>query len=582
MSQEPFQPTPEQKAIIRHDGSAFIQACPGAGKTRVMAERARRLFENMPPGRGVAFLSFTQAAVFELDTRLRQEGILTAPVFPSFIGTFDSFVWQILIAPFGVKGSDARPRLIADIADLTVTPFNGAHPLPLSCFDPQTNKILPGAAKLRGFDVSQKPAYQVQAYETCSANTRGGLRARGHLGFDQARDEALSRLNDPEVSGRIAAALAGRFFEVIVDEAQDCNPDDLKIVSWLRDAGLPVKVVCDPHQSIYEFRGGVTDQLLDFEKKFDDHQRKKLTGNFRSTPNICKAIAQFRPPAARGTPDDSLGAFKNEVTPVHILSYAGAAVPSSIGGKFSDLLRQSAIDVSASPVLAATKASAAAAVGQPQPSRRHDRAVRLAEAVTGFHFASGFNDMKAALECAHEIFLDLEGHLAGTSYHQYLSEMEVETLSWRPRVIMLLRELRYGSAKHRDAGVWHATAKDILAKSLAIPDGQSIAQKLKWNDAIELSLAAVPGGTAMSRTIHSVKGMEFPAVCVVTTGSTLKGILDFLETGSPEDKSEDARKLYVAASRAQRLLVIAAPKSQAERLGAHLGSQGASVKITDI
>jgi ATP-dependent exoDNAse (exonuclease V) beta subunit len=76
--------------------------------------------------------------------------------------------------------------------------------------------------------------------------------------------------------------------------------------------------------------------------------------------------------------------------------------------------------------------------------------------------------------------------------------------------------------------------------------------------------------------------MQFPAVCVVTTASTLKSILDFLETGKPGERAEDARKLYVAASRAQRLLVIAAPKSQAERLGTHLRAQGANVKVTTI
>lgn len=98
---------------------------------------------------------------------------------------------------------------------------------------------------------------------------------------------------------------------------------------------------------------------------------------------------------------------------------------------------------------------------------------------------------------------------------------------------------------------------------------------------MDAALAAVPSATAMPRTIHSVKGMEYPAVCVVTT-STLKGILDYLETGERDDKAEDARKLYVSASRAEKLLVIAAPKGQAERLKTHLCGQGAAVTIKEI
>ena len=186
MSQQPFAPTVQQRAAIGQDGSAFITACPGAGKTQVMTERARRLFQDMPQGRGVAFLSFTQAAVFELDTRLRREGLLPSPVFPSFIATFDSFVWQFLVAPFGLKGCDLRPRLIADIDHLSVEPFDGAHPLPLSCFCPQTGALLEQEAKRKGFDVTQKSEGQVQAYATAAADLRTRLLERGQLGFDEA------------------------------------------------------------------------------------------------------------------------------------------------------------------------------------------------------------------------------------------------------------------------------------------------------------------------------------------------------------------------------------------------------------
>ena len=582
MSLETFLPTKQQLDVIRHHGSAFISACPGAGKTRVMAERARQLFRDLPPGHGIAFLSFTHAAVFELGTRLRHLAVLPSPVFPSFLGTFDSFVWQFLVAPFGLKDTDLPPRLIPDVNELVLQPFSRAHPLPLSCFDPLTNRVIQDAAKRRGFNVSQKPSHQVQAYETAAKTLRNSLRRQGCLGFDQARQEALERLRDKQLSRRLASALASRFHEVVVDEAQDCNPDDLEIVSWLRDSGVDVKVVCDPHQSIYEFRGGVTDHLFSFANTFVSHERKLLTGNFRSTSNICKAIAQFRPSSSRTSADEALGSLRQDFTPVYILSYAGNAVPSSIGKEFSRLLQHLNIDNADSPVVAATKASAAAAVGQPRPSRRRDRSVRLAEAVTNFHFSSGFHDVKTALQSVHALLLDLEGRLANTSYEQYLSDNEIEPDSWRPLVIQVLQELQFDPTKFRNGKAWHIAAKDVLARHLTILEGQSISQKLKWNAAIDNALVAVKTDTAMSRTIHSVKGMEFPAVCVVTTASTLGGILDFLEKGHPVERAEDARKLYVAASRAQRLLVIAAPESQAERLRRHLQTKGASIELSKI
>ena len=251
MSGPEFIPTPEQEAVIGHDGAAFIHACPGAGKTRVMVERASRVFQDMPPGRGVAFLSFTKAAVSELDLRLRHRAVLPVPLYPSFIGTFDSFVWQFFIAPFGAMNTDVKPHLIPDIGQLLVTPFDGAQPVPLSCFNRSCGTMDRAAAKRAGFKAAMKKDYQIKQYETAAASLSSRLRKKGYLSFDDARALALKRQGDPVLSSRLARALTGRFREVIVDEAQDCNPDDLHIIAWLRDAGLPIKVICDPYQSIY-------------------------------------------------------------------------------------------------------------------------------------------------------------------------------------------------------------------------------------------------------------------------------------------------------------------------------------------
>jgi ATP-dependent exoDNAse (exonuclease V) beta subunit len=71
--------------------------------------------------------------------------------------------------------------------------------------------------------------------------------------------------------------------------------------------------------------------------------------------------------------------------------------------------------------------------------------------------------------------------------------------------------------------------------------------------------------------------MEFPGLCVVSSTTTCKDIIDYLTTGQPAQSAEGARKLYVAASRAERLLVIAVPKSQGTRLAAHIKKTCAEV-----
>jgi DNA helicase II / ATP-dependent DNA helicase PcrA len=582
MSEAIFDPTAEQRRIISHDGSAFIAACPGAGKTRVMVERARHVFPTLPPGRGIAFLSFTRSAISELEIRLRQQALLPSPAFPSFIGTFDSFVWQFLIAPFGLPGSDVRPRLIPDMKDWDVVPFNNAQVLPLSCFCPSSGGIDQAAARRKGFDVSRKPEYQLLAYSRKAITMRAHSLELGMVGFDEARLIALERINTEPTSSYIAAALCSRFSEVIVDEAQDCNPDDLRIVSWLRGSGIPIKVICDPHQSIYGFRGGVTDELFSFADEFTEHERKPLHGNFRSSSNICKATAMLRPPSAQNEVDEPLGKFKDVPHSVHVLSYAGTSVPSSIGPTFCALVRDIGEDMCECPVLAATRPSGAAAVGAPRRKARRDATLRLAIAVMDFHFPSCFDDVKSALEDTHRIILEIENLLSGSSYHKYLSDNDIKPASWRPRVMQILRDLRFDPAAFPDVHAWHDCAKSIFGRYITLPNGVSISQKLKWNPGIETLLSISATESAIARTIHSVKGLEYPTVCVVTTAKTLKGILDYLETGAPPESAEEARELYVAASRAQKLLVFAAPRSQASRFSSHLRTQGAEVTLTEI
>jgi hypothetical protein len=76
--------------------------------------------------------------------------------------------------------------------------------------------------------------------------------------------------------------------------------------------------------------------------------------------------------------------------------------------------------------------------------------------------------------------------------------------------------------------------------------------------------------------------MEFPAVCVVLTARTAGNILDLLEGVTSTGADEDVRELYVGASRAERLLAIAIPKSRASRLKVLLANGGCSVQIHEI
>jgi ATP-dependent DNA helicase UvrD/PcrA len=576
MRKEAFAATEEQARIIGHTGSAFIAACPGAGKTRVLVERARRLLAQRPSGRGIAFLSFTIAAVSEFEDRLRREGVVNIPAFPHFIGTFDAFLWQFLIAPFGVQGCRRRPKLIPDKDDWPIQPFPVAQPLPLRCFDRATGAAIPAMVQHHGF------RGKVKAHETAARNTRARFLERGELDFTDVRAIALGRLRDPALARVLASAFGARFQELIVDEAQDCNPVDLEIIGWFREAGVPVKVICDANQAIYGFRGGVTSELHEFSRTFRGDERLPLTGNFRSSRHIAKGIVALRAPGVRSVVDEALGEHRDEPTPVHILSYSGQGVPATIGAKFCELTEALGLHARDCPVVSATRRTGANALGHPQDTGVRDLSYRLAVAVSDYHFSFELGGRKDALVAIHRIMLDLEGHLVGKTYHQHTSEAELEPGSWRPRAIAIAEGLRYSPERFPTADAWHDHARRLLAPVLPEHGGQSINQRLRRNGDLAKALSIAPPSGHPARTIHSVKGMEFPAVCVVMSPSTAKGIVDFLTADSGGGDNEEARKIYVGASRAQRLLAIALPKTQAPRLRDLMAAMGGDVVLVTL
>lgn len=576
MSAGVFEPTTEQARIIGHDGSAFVSACPGAGKTRVLIERARRLLAYRSPGRGIAFLSFTTAAISELEDRLRREKLIEAPAFPHFIGTFDAFLWQFLIAPFGIPGCAERPRLIPDKEDKLVQPFPGAQALPLKNFDRISGNAIVEELVRNGFDKS--PA----RHEAAARTMRAAFLAHGELDFDDVREIALGRLRDPATSGVLGRAFAARFQELIVDEAQDCNPVDLEIIRWFREARIPVKVICDPNQAIYGFRGGVTDELWTFAETFPETEQLPMTGNFRSSPHIAKAIVALRAPSMRTNPDEALGDYRDEPTPVHVLAYPGTSAPAGIGAQFRQLTEALKLDARDCPILAATRNTGASALGQPVDDASKVLSCRLAMAVTRYHFSFGLGGLKEALEDLHKIVMELEGHTSKKTYHQHIVDAGIEPGSWRPRMLDLAESLRFDPARHATSDEWLEHARTLLAPCLPAGATQSINQRLRRHGDLAGALSAAPPIGHPARTIHSVKGMEFPSVCVVISVKWAKAILDFLTAADRALNFEEARKIYVGASRAQRLLVIAIPKSQSRRLAALLRTTGADVSLSSV
>jgi superfamily I DNA/RNA helicase len=292
---------------------------------------------------------------------------------------------------------------------------------------------------------------------------------------------------------------------------------------------------------------------------------------------ISTEIDTLRAPNMRAAIDEALGEHRNEPMAVQILSYSGRGVPSTIGAKFQELAAAMGLAARDCPVVSATRRTSANALGHPQDTGVRDLSYRLAVAVSDFHFSFELGGRKEALVAIHRIMLELGGRLGGKTYHQHLADADVAPDAWRPEALALAEALRFSPERFASVEAWHDEARRLLAPLLPA-DGQSINQRLRRNGELDKALSVAPSSGHAARTIHSVKGMEFPAICVVMSSSTAKGIIDFL-AGDAAGDNEEARKIYVGASRAQRLLAIALPRTQAPRLRDLMVAMGSEVEL---
>jgi DNA helicase II / ATP-dependent DNA helicase PcrA len=342
------EPTPQQRAFAEHPDEAFVEACPGGGKTRTIVSRVQTMFPRLPARKGIAVLSFTNSAIDEFRAKSRLSGLDAVHRHPNFVGTFDAFLRQFFVTPFGLQGVSVRPIVVDSWSTLGVeirlrgrAAFRGPG-VSLDRFDAATNAINPSLisyAGLRAHVLSNRTAY-----EQAARQTRLAFRQKGYVSAADARVEALARLKNALWSDSLGRAIAARFHEVIVDEAQDCNSLDLELLRWLRGHRLRVTVVSDLDQAIYGFRQGDPAALRGFSQIYGAANNLGLSGNFRSSPAICRCAATLR---NRAEPDEALGENAAVTLPICILKYNGNAPPASIHIVFNQLCEEAEIAVPA-------------------------------------------------------------------------------------------------------------------------------------------------------------------------------------------------------------------------------------------
>src|SRR6201991_610383 len=286
----------QKEAVLHKDGPIMIVAGAGSGKTKVLTTRIAHLLAQGVNAFNILALTFTNKAAKEMKERV--ERILgDSQARNLFIGTFHSVFARVLRGEAHHLGyernftiydtDDAKSVLKTVINELNL---DDKHYKPAAVY----NRISGAKNALVG------PVEYANDYATQQEDMRNNRPAiaqiydayvkrcfkNGAMDFDDLLLKFYELLkNVPETLSKYQH----KFKYILIDEYQDTNPAQYEIIKLLGAMHENVCVVGDDAQSIYSFRGATIENILQFQKDYDDVAVIKLEQNYRSTQNIINA-----------------------------------------------------------------------------------------------------------------------------------------------------------------------------------------------------------------------------------------------------------------------------------------------------
>jgi len=283
----------QREAVLHVNGPLMIVAGAGSGKTKVLTTRIAHLMANGVDAFHILALTFTNKAAKEMKERV--EAILgNSEARNLYIGTFHSVFARILRIEAGKLGYPNN-FTIYDTDDAKAVVKTVIHELNLDDkhYKPSTiyNRISSAKNALVGPEEYATDYYLQQ--EDMRANRPATSQIylayvkrcfkNGAMDFDDLL------LKFYELLTKIPEALSKyqrKFQYILIDEYQDTNPAQYSIIKLLGAQHENVCVVGDDAQSIYSFRGATIQNILQFQKDYEDVKLVKLEQNYRSTQSI--------------------------------------------------------------------------------------------------------------------------------------------------------------------------------------------------------------------------------------------------------------------------------------------------------
>jgi DNA helicase-2/ATP-dependent DNA helicase PcrA len=279
-----------QRLAVEHPGGPLLViAGAGSGKTRVLTARIENLLARGIAAGSILAFTFTNRAAREMRERITARlGEASARL---WVGTFHATAVRILRREAGALD---RPRdfVIYDREDQEGVLRGIVKRLELPEAAYRLGLLIQRISEAKNALVDPDEMMRLamnphqRQIAAVAAEYRAALRSAGAYDFDDLIAECVRLFRDrPEIGARYAR----RFEHVLVDEYQDTNHAQFRLVEALSREHRNLFVVGDDDQSIYGWRGADLTNVLDFEQSFPGASIVRLEQNYRSTAPILKA-----------------------------------------------------------------------------------------------------------------------------------------------------------------------------------------------------------------------------------------------------------------------------------------------------
>ncbi len=286
----------QKQAVLHKNGPMIIVAGAGSGKTRVLTYRIAHLMSQGVDAFSILALTFTNKAAREMKKRIGQM-VGESEAKNLWMGTFHSVFARILRSEADKLGYP-RNFTIYDTQDSVRLISTIIKELQLDKDRYKPKQVLGRISQFKNSLITVKAYHnspELQEADMMASRPKTGAIYHayvercfkaGAMDFDDLllrTNELLTRFPD------VLAKYQDRFRYILVDEYQDTNHSQYLIVRALADRFHNICVVGDDSQSIYAFRGANIQNILNFQKDYDDVKIFKLEQNYRSSSNIVEA-----------------------------------------------------------------------------------------------------------------------------------------------------------------------------------------------------------------------------------------------------------------------------------------------------